>query len=185
MTSAVDICNRGLSKLGASRITSLTDDTKAAKACNNAYESVRDFIIRVHPWNSTVKRVQLAPLSDAPVYGYTYRYQWPSDCIKVLEVDTTYSWVSEGREILTDEGTVLKVRYQRCETDPNQFDRLLVETIAARLAFEISEELTQSNSKKQAALRDYEQILKVAKLNDAQEGSPSTFAEDDWINARY
>ena len=35
--------------LGEARITSLTDDTKQAKACNSAYAHVRDEVLRAHP----------------------------------------------------------------------------------------------------------------------------------------
>lgn len=185
MASAVDICNRALSKLGNTRITALTDNSNAAKACNHAYEFVRDAVLRSHVWNCIVERAQLSPLAATPSFEYDYQYQIPSDCIKVLEVDTTYNWVIEGRKILTDEGTTLNVRYQKQETDPNQYDALLFEVIAARLSYEICEEITQSNTKKEAAFRDYKDLLREAKLRDAQEQSPSKFQEDDWINIRY
>ena len=57
MASEVDICNRALSKLGAARITSLTEDSVNARACNAMYESVRDAELRAHPWNFAMKRV--------------------------------------------------------------------------------------------------------------------------------
>lgn len=184
MASEVDLVNRALSKLGATRITSLTDATTAARAVNHAYPFVRDAVLRAHPWNCTVARVQLAPLSTAPPFGYDYQYQSPSDCIKVLEVTTDYDWVVEGTAILTDEGTVLDVRYQKQVTDVNEFDSLLFEAIAARLAFEICEEVTQSNTKKVAAERDFEKIMRSAKMQDAQEQSSSTLKEDSWVEAR-
>lgn len=185
MASTVEICNRALSKLGQIRITSLTDNNKAAKACNQAYEYVRDSVLRAHVWNCTVSRAQLAPLSTTPAFGFDYEYQQPSDCIKVVEVDTSYQWVVEGRKILTDQGTTLDIRYQVREEDPNQYDSLLQEAIAARLAYELAEELTQSNSKKEAALNDYHMTMSDAKLRDAQEQSPAELYEDDWINVRY
>ena len=185
MASIVDICNRALSKLGQIRITSLTDNNKAAKACNHAYEYVRDAVLRDHVWNCTMTRAQLAPLSTTPSFGFDYQYQQPGDCIKVVEVDTSYPWTVEGRAILTDQGPTLDIRYQKREEDPNQYDPLLLEALAAKLAYELAEELTQSNSKKDEAMRDYMTLLNQAKLRDAQEQSPAELHEDDWINARY
>lgn len=185
MASIVDICNRALSKLGASRITALTDNSTAAKACNNAYELVRDGVLRAHVWNCTVERAALAPLTASPEYGFNYQYQLPGDCIKLLEADTSYQWTVEGRKILTDEGTSLKIRYQKREEDPNQYDPLLVEAIASRMAYEMAEEITQSNSKKEAAWRDYTALLTEGRLRDSQEQSPAELYEDDWVNARY
>jgi hypothetical protein len=186
MPSAVDICNRALSRVGEARITSLTDDTKQARACNSAYSLVRDEVLRAHPWNSAIARASVAKLSDDPAFGYDAQYQLPSDCLRVVEVyDTKLPWVVEGRKLLSDEGSPLSIRYVRREEDTNQFDALLVSAIAARLAMELCEELTQSNTKRERAGMEYEAILSRAKSADAQEQSPMPFEEDDWINARY
>lgn len=184
MGGIVDICNRALTKLGEDRIIALTDNSKQAKACSHAYEFVRDAVLRMHPWNCTATRAQLAPLVTTPAFTYAYEYQIPSDALKILEVDTDYDWVVEGRKILTDEGTVLNIRYQKRETDPNQYDALLFEVIAAKLAYELAEPLTQSNAKKSEMKDDFKSILRDAKMNDAQEGSVSKLKEDDWITVR-
>lgn len=186
MASVVDICNRALSRIGAARITSINDSVKPAKACNSAYTMVRDEVLRAHPWNCTVTRATLAPLSASPEYEYGYQYQLPSDCLRLLEVDNDdYDYVIEGRKILTDYGSVLNIKYQKQETDPQQYDSLLVSVIAARLAWEICEELTQSRTKTLDKRDEFKEILMEAKKVDAQEQSPSTFAEDDWISVRY
>ena len=49
MTSVVGICNLALTKLGAARITSLTDDTKQARALNAIYEATRDAELAAQP----------------------------------------------------------------------------------------------------------------------------------------
>ena len=86
--------------------------------------------------------------------------------------------------MLSDEGSPLSVRYVRREEDPNQYDSMLVSAIAARLAIELCEELTQSNTKRERALVEYEQILSRARMADGQEQSPMPFEEDDWVLAR-
>ena len=185
MPSETDICNRALSRVGEARITSLTDDTKQARACNSAYAHVRDEVLRSHPWNSAITRTTLAKLSSSPAYGYDDQYQLPSDCLRVVEIyETKLPWVVEGRKLLSDEGAPLSVRYVRREEDPNQYDPMLASAVAARLAIELCEELTQSNTKRERALVEYEQILSRARMADAQEQSPMPFEEDDWINAR-
>jgi len=185
VASVVDICNRALSKLGQIRITSLSDNNKAAKACNHAYPYVRDYVLRTHPWNCTMARATLAPLSTAPTHTFAYAYQLPSDCLKLHHVETPLQWFVEGRTIATDEGATLEIVYQKREEDPNQYDVSLVETMAARLAYELCEEMTQSNSKKDAALREYQMCLQDARVRDAQEQGRTDLEEDDWVNARY
>jgi hypothetical protein len=128
----------------------------------------------------------LAKLADDPAFGYDAQYQLPADCLRVVEVyDTTLPWVVEGRKLLSDEGTPLSIRYVRREEDPNQWDALLVSAVAARLAVELCEELTQSNTKRQIATQEYEGLMRLARKADGQESSPMPFEEDAWINARY
>lgn len=186
MVSVVDICNRALTnKLGAARITSLTDGTRESDAVNLAYPYVRDFVLKAHVWNCTVDRVALAPLVSTPAHTYDYEYQTPGDCVRVLEVDTDYDWVVEGEKILTDEGTVLNIRYQKTVTDPTCWGPMLVECIVTRLAYDICEEITQSSAKKKELADDFLRVLTAAKSMDSQEGSPSNLKEDSWVTARY
>ena len=49
MASIVDICNSALNQIGASNIISLTEDSKAARICNQRFEFVRDSVFRAHP----------------------------------------------------------------------------------------------------------------------------------------
>ena len=49
MASVVDICNSALNQIGASNIISLTEDSKAARLCNQRYTFVRDSVFRAHP----------------------------------------------------------------------------------------------------------------------------------------
>ena len=101
MPSATDICNRALSRVGEARITSLTDDSKQARACNGAYTHIRDEVFRAHPWNSVITRAKLAKLADAPAFGYDAHYQLPADCLRVVEVyDTTLPWVVESPQTI-------------------------------------------------------------------------------------
>ena len=186
MPSAVDICNRALSRVGEARITSLLDDSKQARACNSAYTHVRDEVLRAHPWNSAITRASLAKLSSSPSFGYDDEYQLPADCLRVVEVyETTLPWVVEGRKLLSDEGSPISIRYVKREEDPNQWDSLLASAVSARLALELCEELTQSNTKKEAAAQYYEVLLSRARMADGQEQSPMPFEEDAWVNARY
>lgn len=184
MSSITDICNRALTKVGHKRVIKIEDQS----ACEHAYPFVRDAVLREHPWNCTMTRVTLASLSVAPDWDYDYAYPIPADCIKVVEVNTEYPWVIERHEgqqcILTDAGTALEIRYQMKLEDSAQYDALLFEVVAAALAVEICEELTQSNTKKAALERSYNSLLKQAKRNDAQEGSYSRFREDSWVTVR-
>lgn len=131
----------------------------------------------------TARKV-LPPLR--PDFGYDCVYDLPEDCERVLELadDPDYGWETEGRQVVTDLGPTVPIRYARKITDPDLFDAQLTTVLVARLASEISEELTQSNTKKEALRKDFEDLISEAKRLDAQEQSGQDFAEDDWVNAR-
>ena len=72
--------------LGASTITTLTEDSKNARLCNQRYEPIRNRTFRSHAWNCLTKRVELAKDSAAPVVEYANQFTLPSDCLRVLKV---------------------------------------------------------------------------------------------------
>ena len=127
-----------------------------------------------------------------PLFGYDQAVRVPTDCFRVVEVyDSRLPWVVEDDMLLSDEESTLRLRYightkARAATDPvdHNYDAMLISALAARLAVEVCEELTQSTSKKEAAAQAYMQILTQARGADAQEQSPQLFQEDDWILAR-
>lgn len=85
MASDVQIVNKALVKIGASTITSLTENSKAARSANAIYELTRDAALRDHPWNFAHKRVILASDSEEPAFGWTYAYTMPADFLRVIQ----------------------------------------------------------------------------------------------------
>ncbi|MGF1626285.1 MAG: hypothetical protein ACFCVH_15495 [Alphaproteobacteria bacterium] len=187
MASVVEICNRALDKLGEAPIVSLADDVKASRACARAFAPVRDAVLRDHPWNCAIRRTVLAAEAEAPAWGFARRFPLPADCLRVLAVAAEAEgarWVVEGRAVLTDAAAPLRIRYVRRLVDTALFDPLLAEALAARLAIELCEALTQSNTKRQLLLEDYAEIVGRARSADGQEGVPAPLAESPWVLAR-
>lgn len=186
MASVVDVCNKALDKLGSNPITSLADGTKAAGLCLRNWPLVRDQVLRDHPWNFAVKRANLAPADPAPSWGFESRFPFPSNLLRLMEVRdlTTNEYQVEGKSILAD-GDVVYIRYVARVEDPNEFDALFVDAVATRLAFELCEVITQSNTKKDALGKEYIENLARAKSADGQENPPQQFEEDEWIAVRY
>jgi hypothetical protein len=199
MANSIDIVNSALTKLGAARITALTDNVKEAREMNAIYELRRDARLRAHNWNFAMERDSLPALSDAPAWGYTLAYQIPSDCLRVVQVNDI--WVIpglsdymtgpdaepfsiEGRKIVTDWSAPLKIRYIKRVEDASQFDALFCEVLACDLAFNACEALTQSNTKKEAAKADLRTAIIEAVRANAIELPPSHLPDDSWIMSR-
>jgi hypothetical protein len=190
MASDVDICNLALQRLGAKPISSLSQDSTAARACNRAYEHSRDSELRAHPWSFARARASLAAEATDPIFGYEKQYPLPSDYLRILPNDGVNGtsdqndWQIEGRKILTDDSSPISLVYIKRVTDETDFDELFVELLAARIAVEIAEKVTQSNTKKDNAEKRYAAIKSEARKVNAFERPPQEPADDSWITAR-
>lgn len=194
MASDVEICNRALQKLGAQRIAGLEDNSKNARECNAAYTALRDAELRAHPWNFSITRVQLAAAAEAPAFGRARSFPLPSTFLRILppypeENLNDRDWqIEDSGEVLavyTNDSAPLNVRYVQQVADANKMDPLFREALATKLALELCEAITQSNSKKDLLFRDYDTIIKTAKHTNAIENVPQQAADDTWITARF
>ena len=191
MASTVDICNSALNLLGASTISALTEDSKNARLCNQRYEPVRNRVFRSHAWNCLHKRVQLAQNSTAPVVEYSYAYALPSDCLRVLKIHngTTDSIASsldyklEGRNIVSDEGTIYLI-YIALDTDPNNYDTYLQESISHQLAADIAYAVTNNATLANNYMTRADERLREARFIDATENSLGTIESNEFTDAR-
>lgn len=189
MASEVGICNRALQKLGAKRITSLTENSVNARACNTAYEAVRDALYEDHDWVFAIKRFEIAEDATAPDWGKAHAYTLPSDFIRLSNdypEDNLNSkdWEIEGQKIYTDDTSPIYIRYVARITDPNVMSSLFREYFATVLAFELCEEITQSNTKKAQLEKDVRMLEMKAKKSNAFQRIAQTPPEDEWITVR-
>ena len=198
MPSVVDICNEAMDLLGAGTITALSENSKEARICNRRFSTVRDAVLRAHPWNVAITRKSIAQDADTPAFGFSYQYTLPNNpyCLRVLSFfddqvdseiaayDTRLMYKVEGRKILSNESTC-KITYIGRVTDTEQYDSLLSSTVAHRLAAETAYALTGSNGVAQQMFQLYESRLREARSIDAMEGTPDKLLADDFINVRF
>lgn len=105
VTSVTDVCNRALQKVGTR--TTVTDAEIANNTSNEAlqfnlcYTEVRDKLLRMAPWDSGLKTVNLVYISSVPgtpentsaatpfwtpgqpAPPHAYEYQYPVDCLRM------------------------------------------------------------------------------------------------------
>lgn len=205
MASEVDIANRALSMLGEIRITSLDDNNKPARAMKARYTLLRDAELSAYPWRFSVKRVSLAASTDTPAWGYSTIYNRPVDDLRPIKVGGAYVnaesigvfyestgvyteqspyEIIEGR-IHTDLSAPLNYEYVSQVTDAGQFDPLFVEALAARLAADAAEELTQSNSKQEKAMLVYKRTLAEARRVNSLYRPPRRKTNGRWTASRF
>lgn len=198
MASQTDICNRALIKLGAGQITSITDNSKAARILSGLWDTVRKAELQKNFWNFALQRTTLAALSDTPAWGFGYQYQLPVDFLKLAQINDTYivpglsdyrngddsSYAIEGTAVLCDFAAPLKIRYVRDITDAGLFDALFVDMMAAKLAFEACYGIMQSRDGQRAAMDDYKEARRMAILSNAIAKPPQGIPDDSWVLGR-
>ena len=182
--SEVSICNRALALLGSQPITSLTEDTEAARRLNIFYDDTRKELLRIHPWNFAINRDTLAQLATAPEYEYTYYYALPSDYLRMLTVsdgtNQLTDWKIENNKLAIDSTTVV-IRYVKDETDTSKFDEGFKAALSYRLAADACFALTGKADLAQELFGLAEEKLRVARSLDAQDsGAVEEVDKDVW-----
>lgn len=177
MASLTEIANLALAMVGDERVTSLeTDTSKEGRVCNEFMGQVRDECLVHHPWNFAKRRVGLAALTTTPAFQWSYQYQVPSDCLRVLSIesdDPHEPWEREGDLILCNLEAPLNIQYIRRHTDSGHWAPLFVRLVAATLAERLA--IPLSASKEQAARinAELDNARRLARQVDAAEGTPN------------
>jgi hypothetical protein len=181
--SNVSIANRALQKLGAKRISSLTQDHPNARSMNAAFERVRDAELRRYDWSFAIARASIAADASGPTWGDWNRYTLPNDFLRLLRDDESganVDWKIEGLYILTADDSPLEIRYIARIEDPAYYDALFLEAFAGRLALETCKEITDSTVDKESIKDDYDRDIAEAKRVGAIEKAARDFPEDEW-----
>lgn len=192
MPSETDICNQALLKVGAKPpIGTLGEDSENARLCNTFYASVRDAVLRSHPWNCAIHRTTITAIVATPDSDWDHQYQLPANpyCLRVLQVgsfvDQPTRWTIEGRRILTNENSPPIVYIKRI-TDTNEFDSLLLDALVLKLAIKIAMPLTKKDNIVKSLVDELEGIsLPEARSIDGQEESVQRMQVETWDQARY
>lgn len=168
--SNVSIVNGAFTMLGVDRIQALNETSEQARKANAIFEDRRDALLEVHNWNFAIKERTLPLLSDEPILdAWTYVYQIPSDCIRVIQLNGDYPYAIYGTKLYTNSNDP-RIKYVSRETDPTKFSKGFIKAlqsdIAAVLAFGITQNATLATNMDAIAQRD----LKEAKWSDAQSG---------------
>lgn len=192
MATAVSICSNALIKLGERPINSFDEANTPggldrARIASNIWPTVRDSILRSHPWNCAIKRVSLSPEITVPAFGYDKQFILPADWLRNVEINgvsaeaVDYA-VESGRLLLNE--TVLYLRYVWRNDDPSSWDPLLVDAAETAMAMEMAYPITNSNSLRAEMQGTLMEKLRKARTVDGQDDSPVQFGSFEILGAR-
>lgn len=189
MASQTAICNRALECLGDAPIVSIDDDTKQAKALKRVYADTLRAFLTEHPWHFAKKRAALPASATAPAWGFIYGYPVPTDFLRLLAVKDGPAFsleadASGSQWILTDAQAPLNILYLYDVTDAGRLPPHAVEALARWLAYDVCEDLTQSNSKKEAAGQAMGVALNKAKRINGLQKQPDAYPSFTFLQSR-
>lgn len=180
-----EICNLAIARVGGKQILTVDDDIEEARLCKKFYPMVRNRLLRSHPWNFAIKRVQLAEIDEEPLFGFDHQYQLPNDSLRVLEInDPEEEYKIEGRTVQTD-ATTANARILFEQTDESQWDANFVDVMSCALAVELAYPITQSRETQESLMKETEKRLREARSFDAQEGVLDQVSASSWLNSRF
>lgn len=191
MTSEVAICNQAISWLGGNLIISLDDGTTEAILCKANFSILRDAVLEEGKWTFATKRFKLLPSPDAPVYGYSAKFELPSNVLLVIEArdndaasgiggilfttsesangSSRLDWRLEEGFIVADASQVFCKCVIRI-TDTTKFTTTFNQALAARIAADIAGTLTESSAKEERMWNKYYAAINLALAADGLQG---------------
>lgn len=184
MTTAISICSAALLQLGKAPISSFQEGGDNVRLCANLYPIERDSLLRENDWNCAMKRALLAPLADAPAYGYEMQFALPADYLRMVGIGDyrlgsplCRDFKVQGRTILAS-GTVLAIEYVFRNDQESTWDSKLVELMTARMLWKLAYPVTQSTSLRDELKTEYMAMARAARAIDAQENPGQALSDD-------
>jgi hypothetical protein len=187
--SKEQIFNLALTRMGSSRQITETEASKEAALCRLHYPLCLDTVLKAHPWNFAVKRVELSRLTSTPAFEFGFEFQLPADCLKVVRSSVEAEGIEDHYRIedgkLLSNNETAKIEYIRRVEETGKFDPAFVDCLAARLAAEIATDLVDNASTAEKLMGMYEMKLRDGRSQDSQQGTPRHFVDDTgWLVSR-
>ena len=189
------ICNRALSLIKANATVSnlTTDTTTEAKLCREHFDESLEAVLEMHQWNFAEVQAECALSVDAPVLGYDYKHQLPTNpyCLVVRYVEDNsesevLAYKIRGRFIESDSERVF-ITYTSKVDNLTETSTLFRQCLEFYLATKFAEPIMHSSDVANKMERAFYKMLRKAQKLDSQQGTYKAEEDSDyeWITARY
>ena len=185
MTTAVQICNLALAKLGdEAKVTGIAppDMSMQAQYCALFYPQALNVLLDKHPWTFAIATAALTALAVNPNPFWSYAYSVPVDFLGVIDVrdpsyadeqqkPNTQSYALEGGVLYININGAVLVYTSSLATDPAKFPPLFVEALAVLLASYLAGPVLKGDvgaAAQQKMMQLFGMALKMAAESDAQ-----------------
>lgn len=188
MPDAKSICNLGLGKIGATTVSSLAPPkTVVERLCAANYVQWRNSELRKRRWVFATEKVRILPApGPANEWGET-KYPLPGNILRPIRPHRC-GWVVRGQFLYSRNAGYVDLEYIAKKDDNELTDENFVDVLAWRIAIELSEPTTQSNSKITNAAAGYADAINTAAAMNAfiLDPHPVDAPDEDfsWVDQR-
>jgi hypothetical protein len=182
-TSAIQISSNALILLGHPPIASFDEPGAGPQAATNLYEQSYLNMLTIHRWRFATKKAQLSRLSEAPLNGYTYQFQLPSDLLYLIRKDIGTTYEIFGDKLHSNNATEEIDYLYRVNEDnlPPYFIKAFEFFMASQLAIPVVGNSTRADY--YAGM--YEMQLKRAKFADSTQRPQDSFSSSPYTQVRF
>ena len=169
------ICNKALNLIGEEGINSINDNSLQAVACKNNYDLALATVLEEGKWTfATVECALVKVDTDEYSEEQKYVYSMPANCVLIsrvynkhdrkqepnkLDWDIRYIPSSNKKYIVCDSDEDVRVEYVYSNTNINTYPASFINTLVARLAFQICMYVTKDLEKTNAMLQLYQSTM--------------------------
>jgi len=192
-TSEVSICNQALSWLGAKRITSLDENSRAANLCKANYELLRDAVLEERMWGFATHKA-VSEVQDKDAWGMAFAHPIPAQFLGVFRVFKRIMPDGSGvpaEDWRNEEGNIV-TRYSKIYlwgtkevSDTKMFPSMFVQALAARIAADLCVPITENSNLQGDMWQLYGAKLTAAAARDGQQGGNDHITQTGLTSVRH
>lgn len=187
MASKTELANLMLLELGKDSITSIDDDTYAAKWVSRIWDEIRKHVLSEGYWNFAFEQQTLASTGVTPTFGFTYEFQLPADMITLIEINEephgTYKYRIKGDKLQLDESSV-SISYIQDITNTGYWSIPFNKAFVAYGAWKLSYAFRADKQITLGLAENYERVLHRSLALDGQQGSKAQIVSNDLDEVR-
>lgn len=188
MFTSVQIINLGLGKIASSRISRIDPPSSSLERyMAEGYQQWKRSELAKRRWVFAIdEHYVLTRTATFEGRERPYEFALPTECLRPIRSKRA-EWVQRRRSLYSGYSQLTVPLIMNVDED--EFDPLFVDVLAARIAFESVEYVTQSNTKKADAEAIYRMAVDEAGRNNAYVIGPEDIQEDDndfsFVTARF
>ncbi|MFD2175688.1 hypothetical protein [Rhodobacter lacus] len=188
--SDIKIANAALAALGVPEISTLLENSIAARTINALYADTLEAAIAAYPWRFARDRVKCARLDQPPPPPWLGLYQLPAQAVQLISVyegDSLTTFDVFGRKIAVNvaESSKSEIWAEVSVTpSPDQWAPHFRAAFILALAAQIAMPITQDENLSGAIAQRAETAMLRARSRDAQGRTPSRLDTGAFIRAR-